>query len=267
MSSSLAVVAETLEVTPRIRRIALDVLDPAALAVAPGADSAVAVYFDATAPEEGRNYTVRRHDRNRVTIDVVLHERGPGTAWVIATRPGDQVVLDHARSWYRRPGGCDWQLLLADLSGLPALARIIGELPGGLPTTAIVDVVDDSDLRYLPQHPDVTVLASIGAGNGCAPGSLAERMAQVDSPGTGYCWFAGEAAESRQIRKHLRARGWRIDQYDITGYWRRDSETWDARFALVENDVVAVYERALTAGKSEKVAFEEFDDALERAGL
>ena len=54
---------------------------------------------------------------------------------------------------------------------------------------------------------------------------------------------------------------------DVTGYWRFDSETWDEKFALVEDDVLVVYERALAAGKGDKVASEEFDDALERAGL
>ena len=39
------------------------------------------------------------------------------------------------------------------------------------------------------------------------------------------------------------------------------------RIALVEDDVLAVYERALADGKGDKVASEEFDDALERIGL
>jgi hypothetical protein len=85
--------------------------------------------------------------------------------------------------------------------------------------------------------------------------------------GRGYCWFAGESAESRAVRKHLRAVGFDRDQYDITGYWRFDSETWDAKFAAVEDDVLPIYERALADGKGDKAAFEEFEDALERVGL
>lgn len=69
------------------------------------------------------------------------------------------------------------------------------------------------------------------------------------------------------LRKHLRGMGWTIDQYDVTGYWRRDSEYWDAKFAEVGDDALAVYERALADGKGDKVAFEEFDDACERIGL
>ncbi|MDT5126419.1 MAG: hypothetical protein QOH54_2063 [Mycobacterium sp.] len=117
-------------------------------------------------------------------------------------------------------------------------------------------------------HPDVTIVESIGTGNGHAPSRLAQLVRQLTLPdGRGYCWFAGEAAESRAVRKHFRGRGWTVEQLDITGYWPFDSETWDAKFALVENDVVAVWERALADGKGEKVADEEFDEALERAGL
>jgi hypothetical protein len=85
--------------------------------------------------------------------------------------------------------------------------------------------------------------------------------------GMGYCWFGGEAAESRAVRKHFRERGWSVDQLDVTGYWRSGSEAWDARFARFGDQAVAVYSRALADGKGAKVAAEEFDEALERAGL
>jgi NADPH-dependent ferric siderophore reductase len=154
------------------------------------------------------------------------------------------------------------------MSGLPAVARIIEELAGGVPVIAIVEVADPDDLDYLPSHPDVTVVSSIGTGNGHAPSRLAQLTRDQRLPdGRGYCWFAGEAAESRTVRKHFRGNGWTVDQLDITGYWRFDSETWDAKFALVADDVVAVWERALADGKGEKVADEEFDEALEQAGL
>jgi NADPH-dependent ferric siderophore reductase len=292
MSFSYASVIETIQLTPRLRRITLRVDDPEALEVKPGGDSAVGVYFPIAGPDgecippqvvdgpdgaryvdpssgtQGRNYSVRHHDGDRIDLDFVLHSRGAGTTWASATGPGDRVGLDHARSWYRPEPTSDWQLLVTDLSGLPATARIISELPGGIPVTAIVEVAEREDLDYLPTHPDVTIVGSIGTGNGYAPSRLAQLVRELTLPaGRGYCWFAGEAAESRAVRKHFRGRGWTVGQLDITGYWRFDSETWDAKFALVEDDVVAVWERALADGKGEKVADEEFDEALERAGL
>jgi NADPH-dependent ferric siderophore reductase len=296
MSFSYATVIDTIQLTPRLRRITLQVDDPEALQIKPGGDSAVGVYFpivgrdgrrmppptvpgahggryvDPHSGSEGRTYTVRAHEdvdgADRIDLDVALHTRGPGTAWATATGPGDRVGLDHARTWYRPEPSSDWQLLVADLSGLPAAARIISELPGGVPVIAIVEVAEAEDLEYLPPHPDVTVVSSVGTGNGYAPSRLAQLVCELTlSDGRGYCWFAAEAAESRAVRKHLRGNRWAIEQLDVTGYWRFDSETWDARFALVADDVVAVWERAVADGKGERAADEEFDEALERAGL
>jgi NADPH-dependent ferric siderophore reductase len=296
VSFSYASVVATSQLSPRLRRITLQIDDAEALGVRAAGDAAVGIYFPVVAPDghrtpppivtgadgscfvdpasgaEGRNYSVRHHvrhpDGDRVVLDVVLHTRGAGTTWASAAEPDDRVGVDHARSWYEPEPTTDWQLLVTDLSGLPATARIIEELPGGVPVIAVVEVADHDDLDYLPPHPDVTVVPTIGTGNGHAPSRLAQLVRELVLPdGRGYCWFAGEAAESRAVRKYFRSLGWSIDQLDVTGYWRFDSETWDAKFALVEDDVVAVWQRALADGKGEKVADEEFDEALERAGL
>jgi NADPH-dependent ferric siderophore reductase len=292
MTFSYASVIETMQLSPRLIRIGLRVDDPEALGVQQAGDSAVGVYFPVITPDgqrvppavvtgadgtryvdpapgaEGRNYTVRHHNGDRIDLDIVLHAHGPGTAWAAATTAGDRVGLDHARSWYRPEPTTDWQLLVTDLSGLPATARIIEELPRGVPATAIIEVADHTDLDYLRARADVTEIPSIGTGNGRTASRLAQLVREFRWPdGRGYCWFAGEAAESRTVRKHFRGHGWTIDQLDVTGYWRFDSEAWDARYALVEDEIFAVYERALADGKDDKVAFEHYDEALERAGL
>jgi NADPH-dependent ferric siderophore reductase len=292
MSFAFASVVETTDLTRRLRRIVLEVPDIAQLGLPDVADAAVGVYFPSVsssgervappamefrdgvwayhdAAPEGRNYSVRHRNGNRLTLDVHLHERGVGAWWARTTAPGDRVVLSHARSWYRPPADVDWQLLVADLAGLPAAARIIDELPSDLPATAIVEVGADDDLTYLPTRPNVRIVASVGTGNGRSRSRLAELVREHRLPaGRCYCWFAGEAAESRSVRKYFRTtHRWTIDQFDIIGYWRFDSETWDARFELVADDVLAVYEQALADGKGDKIASEELDEALERAGL
>jgi NADPH-dependent ferric siderophore reductase len=275
---SNASVVETTQLSSRLRRIVLQVDDPDTLDVKAAGDSAVGVYFTGSATEsdsgdgnesdEGRNYSVRYHDGARITLDIVLHTHGTGTAWAASTTVGDRVGLDHARSWYRPPPDTAWQLLVSDLSGLPAAARIVEELPAGTRAILLVEVAATDDLDYLPQRDGVTVIPSIGTGNGHAPSTLAQSVRDHRLPaGRGYCWFAGEAAESRAVRKYLRGLGWTVDQYDITGYWREDSEAWDAKFEKVQDDVLAVYLEALSQGKDDKVAFEEFDEACERIGL
>jgi Siderophore-interacting protein/Siderophore-interacting FAD-binding domain len=173
-------------------------------------------YVDPASGAEGRNYSVRHHNGDCIQLDVVLHAYGVGTTWAVATRPGDRVGLDHARSWYRPEPTTEWQLLVADLSRMPAAARIIEELPAGPPAIAILEVADHGDLDYLPPHPDVTIVPSIGTGNGYAPSQLAHLVQKfMLADVRGYCWFAGEATESRTVRTYFRGLGWSIDQVDI----------------------------------------------------
>ena len=199
MSFSHASVVETVGLTDRLQRIVLDVDDPAALDIRIAGDSAVGVYFptDAADPApQGRNYSVRYHDGPRITLDVVLHAHGPGSEWASSTLPGDRVGLDHARSWYRPEPETTWQLLVTDLSGLPATARILEELSGGAEVILVAEVPDAAHLDYLPRHPGVTVVPRTGTGNGCGASVLARTVREISLPeGRGYCWFAGEAAQ------------------------------------------------------------------------
>jgi NADPH-dependent ferric siderophore reductase len=293
MGYAFASVVETVQLNKRLRRIVLEVSELDRLQLPKAGDAAVGIYFpdanrpkrpppmecrdgvwgyyDATTAPPGRTYSIRNHDpiANRINVDVVLHGHGVGSTWAQTAAVASEVVVAHARSWYRPGPTTDWQLLVADLAGLPAAARIVEELAPDNEAIAIVEVAEEADLEYLPHRTNVTVIATVGTGNGDGESVLAQLVAAQPLPsGRGYCWFAGEAGQSRAVRKYLRGRHhWDAAQFDILGYWRRDSEAWDKRYAPVASDLFAVYEKALADGKSDKLASEEFDDALEQAGL
>src|SRR3954468_20786326 len=123
MSFSYASVIETVALSPRLRRICLHVEDSDALAVKQAPDSAVGIYFSAVDGQsgQGRTYSVRRQEGDVIVVDVVLHSPGLGATWARTTGLGDRVGLDHANSWYQPPAATQWQLLVSDLSGLPAV--------------------------------------------------------------------------------------------------------------------------------------------------
>lgn len=292
MGFSFGRVVEVSDLNPRLRRIVFAVPGLIELELPTEGDAAVGIYFpepgqhkapamenrdgvwayyDVEPMPEGRNYSVRVIDRATalMTIDFVVHDHGVATLWAQRAQIGDEVGMSHARSWYKPEAATEWQLLVADLSGLPALARIMEELPPAPQATAIVEVCDDDDLAYLPQRDDIEVIAKVGSGNGYGMSKLADAVEQFSPPeGRGYCWFAAEAKASRAVRKHFRKQyGWKADQCDIIGYWRFDGEAWARKFEEVGTELFSVYTDALAAGKSEKIASEEFDDALERAGL
>ena len=55
------------------------------------------------------------------------HAGGVAGPWARTAQPGQVVYLTDARGWYAPPDDSAWQLLIADLTGLPALERIVEE--------------------------------------------------------------------------------------------------------------------------------------------
>lgn len=255
---------------PWLQRVVLHAPDIAALALPATGDVALGIYFPG--PDNAafaRTYTVRRHDpaTGAITIDVVLHGDAVGTRWATTSSEGDTVELAHARSWYRPPPDADAYLLAADLAGLPALARIVDEGPP-MPTTAVVEVLDRDDLDYLPKRPGVEYISSCGTGNGRSDGVLARLITGQPVTDRTYCWFAGEAAEARAVRKFFRGQqSWPVDRLDAMGYWRRDAEEWNRRFGPLGPRMFESYQKAIADGRGEKAALEQFDEELERQGL
>lgn len=171
-------------------------------------------------PDPGRWYTVRRFSESRLTLDVVLHPGGLGSGWAQHAAAGDELRITHHNSWFRRQAGAGWQVLIGDITALPAIARIVEESAAEVPTSAIVEVPDPGDRQELPgaevrwvHNPE---LASAGSGLG----ELARDL--VLPPGPGYVYVAGEAAATRAVRKWLRREfGLPADAFGVIGYWRR----------------------------------------------
>lgn len=268
----VAEVRENSRLGPNVVRIVLDGGDLPRYPMLDVPDEAVALYFPSGDAPVGRNYTVRAFDPGtaRMTVDFVLHEGGVAAQWALGATPGDRVRLARPRSWYRRPADSRWQLLVADLTGLPALARILEGCDGTVATRAVVEVLDDADLATLPgATPPGVTMEVLRGGNGVGPSALVERACAVEPPDEpGYLWFAGEAGGARQIRKHARhVWSWTTDRMDVIGYWRLAAERWNARFAPVSTELLAVYQAVLDNGGSDKEAGEAYDIALEQAGL
>ncbi|HVK35650.1 MAG TPA: siderophore-interacting protein [Microlunatus sp.] len=220
---------------------------------------------------EMRSYTVRRvdPDTGELVIDFVRHEGGAAATWAIQARAGDVVYLSPASGWYTPPADTTWQLLMADMTALPALGRILEELPARQRAVVLAEVTEPSDTQQIDSPADATYTWWSGSGNGRGPSRLLRALQEIELPeGPGYLWFAGEAAESRAVRKYVRRElGWPTERFTIIGYWRTDKERWLARYEEVGQSLEKVYESAVASGLSEGDALEVYEDALEKAGL
>ncbi|AMY53518.1 siderophore-interacting protein [Rhodococcoides fascians] len=217
---------------------------------------------------ECRNYTVRRWDGDRITIDFVDHVGGVAADWARSAEPGTALGMWGTRSWYEPPADTEWMLLIADLPGLPALCRALEQLPAGLRAHAIVEVAHDNDVLDVRSAASVTMDWRV-AGNGRAPSQLVDAVRTFRVPaGNGYVWFGGEASVGRGVRKYFRSEiGFPASRMAIVGYWRDDKEAWIERYERVADSLIDDYERMAATGMGEAEAEIHWDEILERAGL
>jgi NADPH-dependent ferric siderophore reductase len=164
---------------------------------------------------QSRYYTVRSYAAGTLVLDVVTHEVGLVTEWVVRDDcVGSDVTITEPKGSFDPPPGASWLMLVGDLTGLPAMARIAETT--GLPTRIWAEVADALP-GYLPDTADVSWLEAPAETS-----RLAEVVESIEWPdGDGYFWMAGESAQMRAIRKYLmRDRKLPATAYDVMGYWR-----------------------------------------------
>lgn len=197
-----------------------------------------------------RYYTVRAHRGAELVLDVVVHEHGLVTEWAQGDCIGDVVGISEPKGSFALPTGASWVLLVGDLTALPAIARIAESTD--LPVTAYVETPDGPLEGYLDIP--VTWLSPPGPGES----ALAELVRGLRWPeGDGYFWMAGESAQMRAIRRHLRHDlGMASTAYDVMGYW---SGTRGRQARAV--DPRPIYQAGRIAGKSDDEIWADYDAA------
>ena len=173
-----------------------------------------------------RKYTIREIDAaaGTLAIDFVLHgDVGPGSAFAERAAVGDRIGM-------AGPGGrglreAERYLFLADETGLPAVARMLANLPGDAQGLALIEVADAQEQQALEAPAGVTIrwLHRDRAKADAVPQLLAVFEAldwEQDGPGT-YVWAAMEHDTFRQLRVAARQRlRPNLDQHLIVSYWR-----------------------------------------------
>ena len=214
-----------------------------------------------------RNYTIRawRPQSDEVDVDVVLHERGLMVDWTRGAQQGDRLVWGDVTGTYAPPEDTDWLLLAGDITALPAIGRIVEELPAGARATVVAETADAADLPAWDTAGEVDVVRLEGR----EASRLEHAVRSFPEPeGNGYRWMAGETRTVRQTRRHVcHERGIPKERYSLTGYWLDNYEEWEARYARVAAEMSAIWERGEAEGRDEEDIMDEYDRALERVGL
>ncbi|MGI9156382.1 MAG: siderophore-interacting protein [Marmoricola sp.] len=205
-----------------------------------------------------RYYTVRSCSAGEVVIDVVLHEEGLVTEWAQTDCVGEEVGVSVPRGSFDLPEDAGWLVLVGDLTAVPAIARILETMARSgrtLRTSSYVEAPEGTAEAYPDLPPDEVTWLSPPSGHDSA---LAEMVRGIDWPeGPGYFWMAGESAQMRDIRRHLRHDvGFESSRYDVMGYW---SGSRGRRARAV--DPAFVYARGKREGRSDEQIWADYDDA------
>ncbi len=185
-----------------------------------------------------RTYTPSaiRVTEREIDVDFFLHEpAGPASAWALAARPGDPLVITGPNvrmGWtgygiHWTPGEASRFLLVGDETAFPALRNIVDSLPEAARPHVIAGVADAADdlvTRAIANRALVTRVehrAGVDALSTAVRSWAAEHgAAAAADPGYGV-WLAGESGVVTGIRRFLTAEvGMPKERISFLGYWR-----------------------------------------------
>ncbi len=209
-------------------------------------------------PKEGRPlyraYTVRRWDADsgELDVDFVRHGIGLATTWADRARVGDRIHFFGPHASAGLPQWPDWLLIAGDETALPAIGRLLEELPGTARAQVFIELSAAGHRQELEAPPgvEITWVCPGGAVTGTSPLLSAVRAAPWWD-GEVYAWLAGEQAVVRDLRRHLiEDRALARTAIDFSGYWKR-------------SEVVALAGDAAVPDTETTSAAERFHDLVE----
>lgn len=183
--------------------------------------------FDGSPSCPNRPYTVRRWDgaTGEMVVDLVIHEGGVAASWAATAAEGDVIGICNPEGRYEPPEDALWILLLTDITGLPAVGRIVEEMRSDVRAIVHVEVPERADEQAL--RCDRLLSLCWHHTHGRAEGregatqlqAIARSIARLPD-GPGYIYIAGEARAASAARKHFRdTLGFDKRRIDAVGYW------------------------------------------------
>jgi NADPH-dependent ferric siderophore reductase len=181
-----------------------------------------------------RNYTVREfrpatEGRGaEIDVDFVLHgsvadgTAGPASRWAEACEPGESVVVIDEGLAFNPERGTDRVVLVADETGLPAIAGICASLPSHASGLAVIEVPAAEDALDFA-HPAGVRVEWIVREHDVKPGTPAlQALRDASLPDAPFhAYLVGEQSLPTEGRRHLvNERGVSKDLVSFCGYWR-----------------------------------------------
>lgn len=180
-----------------------------------------------------RNYTVRAYrpdgaDGPEIDVDFVLHgsadhgTAGPATAWAQTCAEGDPVAIIDEGIAFSPPPGLRSYVLVADETGLPAIAGILRSLPADAMGRAVLEIPTEQDRQELsgPAGMEISWVSRDDASSVPGRKALDAILGTPVPDAPFYGWTVGESALPVAVRRHWVKSGVPKDSIMFCGYWR-----------------------------------------------
>jgi NADPH-dependent ferric siderophore reductase len=214
-----------------------------------------------------RNYTVRDYRAlgesggPEIDVDFVLHgtgpESGPASRWADAAVPGESVVIIDEGLGFNPERGVERVVLVADETGVPAVAGVCASLPATAVGIAIVEAPSPEDVLEFEAPAGVEVHWIVRE-SGTKPGSAALQALEAAAlpDGDVHAFIVGEQALPTAARRLLVGeRGFSKDRVSFVGYWRVSAasptpKAQQSAGATAERSAAATEQRSVAAQQS-----------------
>lgn len=177
-----------------------------------------------------RVYTIRRIDADagEVDIDFVLHEGEdmPGARFAQEVEPGAAVGMVGPGGGALKPA--PRYVFIGDETALPAISRMLEELPPDANATAFIEIADHGEEQKLPLRPGIELRWLSREGRPAGSTSLLIDALRALDPAEWsrdpYVWAGCEHAAAKAIRSFLKTeRHLPKERQLVAAYWRRGS--------------------------------------------
>lgn len=171
-----------------------------------------------------RTYTVRdfNDQTKELTVDFAVNDHeGLATNWAKNAQVGDYLGIAGPGEIKYPNYHADWHLLVVDLTGLPAAAAILENLPENATGSAFIQVptAEDKQTILAPKGIDLHWVIN----DNLSKNALLEQVENlVWQDGNPSIFVAAESSQMRAINEYLKTNsGYDQQQTYTSGYWSR----------------------------------------------
>lgn len=164
-------------------------------------------------------------DKGELYLDFALHpHHGPASLWAQHAPVGAPLGMAlYTGAWPLHPPAQQC-LLVADLTGLPAIACILTALPADTSGTVLIEIPHAADQQNLSHPPGVAlhwlVHPTPGQHSPLAANTI-HLLADMPPAPSRFAYIAAELASVKTLRQHLYQQPhWHKSQINAFAYWR-----------------------------------------------